>query len=790
MNKETNRDPRAQRSKPAFVAGDQQRPSAPQAAKNLYAALSLRDLLEARDQYHIHLMRHPNVVATAIGYYRIRRSDSQPSETPVVKGTGKRTLENSEIRPYSWPAVLVFVSNWIDPEQFGKGRSYDPDKMVPPTLYLADGRRVPVCVLEAPRDPVSSSEPPAIRYPLNNIGSGHPVLIEVQEREHVATIACLVTDGHKAYALTNRHVTGDAGQVLSSRLGGRTQRVGIAAPLQATRVPFSQVYRDLPGGSTYINMDVGLIDIDDVNAWTTKLQDRVVMGPMVDLEAVESILSLIGRRVCGYGAASRWIAGEIQALFYRYKSRGGFEYVADFFIGPRTPKKDEPPPPAFVTRPGDSGTLWLVEPASEHDVIDASCAAGEYRPLAIQWGANRLYSGLSSQPRAYALATALSTVCDRLDVDVVRGWNLDQPDTWGAVGHFSIASRVVNALSNAVPTLAKLMRNNAAIVSHDDKTILNSEFRRMGDDAFIPMADVPDFFWKHGKQGHSRAFEGPNHFADMDQKRPSDGADLLQLCEDPANVNPAVWNEFYESVKDLLEGGPIELKHRGLLPFRVWQIFDGMVSFIRDNKMPEFVCAAGVLTHYVGDACQPLHISFLHDGDPLQAKTHIVRHRDGTQDKKHVSLGQGVHSAYEDKMVNAKRKQILDGLDRAAKVAPAELVTSGHEAAVRTVRLMRETFKRVPPQKILDAYLRIGKGEDVAEVLWHDFGTDTIAVMQAGTHLLAVLWESAWRLVGGEDKRRDTGAIEQDEAMAICAPSEFLPSCNVQEIAQFLSRPA
>jgi hypothetical protein len=252
----------------------------------------------------------------------------------------------------------------------------------------------------------------------------------------------------------------------------------------------------------------------------------------------------------------------------------------------------------------------------------------------------------------------------------------------------------------------------------------------------------------------------------------------------------AIWNEFYESVEDLLEGGPIELKHRGLLPFRVWQIFDGMVSFIRDNKMPEFVCAAGVLTHYVGDACQPLHISFLHDGDPLQAKTHVVRHRDGTQDKKHVPLGQGVHSAYEDKMVNAKRKQILDGLDRAAKVAAAELVTSGHEAAVRTVALMRETFKRVPPQKILDAYLRIGKGDNVAEVLWHDFGTDTIAVMQAGTHLLAVLWESAWRLVGGEDKRPDTSAIEQDEAMAICAPPEFLPSCNVQEIAQFLSRPA
>src|SRR5438477_12398963 len=108
------------------------------------------------------------------------------------------------------------------------------------------------------------------------------------------------------------------------------------------------------------------------------------------------------------------------------------------------------------------------------------------RPLAIQWGANRLYSGLSSRSHAYALTTCLSTVCDRVDVDVVRDWNLDQPDTWGAVGHFAIASRVTQLLSRAVPTLAELMGNNAQIISHDDQTILNDEFKHMGDAAFIP----------------------------------------------------------------------------------------------------------------------------------------------------------------------------------------------------------------------------------------------------------------------------------------------------------------
>ncbi|UIY31482.1 hypothetical protein LZK73_30950 (plasmid) [Neorhizobium galegae] len=45
-----------------------------------YDQLSLRDLLDARDQYHIHLMRHANVIATAIGLYRIRTKDSWPTE--------------------------------------------------------------------------------------------------------------------------------------------------------------------------------------------------------------------------------------------------------------------------------------------------------------------------------------------------------------------------------------------------------------------------------------------------------------------------------------------------------------------------------------------------------------------------------------------------------------------------------------------------------------------------------------------------------------------------------------
>ncbi|MGH6825190.1 hypothetical protein [Methyloceanibacter sp.] len=497
----------------------------------------------------------------------------------------------------------------------------------------------------------------------------------------------------------------------------------------------------------------------------------------------------------GYGSASRWMYGEIHALFYRHKARGGSEYVSDFFIGPRTPHKAEPKQPHFVTRHGDSGTLWLLEPEPDDrrkkfpvGCTDSAIASKGFRPLALQWGANSLYSGKDTQP--YALATALSTICERLDVDLLRDWNLDQDETWGAVGHFSIASRVSGALSRSVPTLAKLMKNNALIVSHNDATILKSRFKNMGEDAFIPMADIPDFFWKHGKQGHTRGVEGPNHFADMDQKRPGDGLDLLTMCKNPKNIDPDAWNDFYGTIKDLLTGRDITQNHRGLLPFRVWQIFDCMVEFVQNNQIPKFVCAAGVLTHYVGDACQPLHISYLHDGDPLQATIHVVKHRDGTEEEKRIPLGQGLHAAYEDDMVNANRDKILKGLSKTPKVTKKDLVANGYEAAVKTIELMRSTFKRLQPQDLLDTYLATDKDENAAEALWRRFGTKTIAAMQGGTHLLAVLWESAWVAGGGEGAKRSTKVLSEDQAMAICAQKTFLPSCAINQIGQFLEKPA
>lgn len=751
--------------------------------------LSLRDLLDARDQYHIHLMRHANVIATAIGLYRIRTKDSWPTERSEgkVHGTYARTLANSQVRYYSWPAILVFVERWVTEKEL------EPGDLVPKTLYLPDGRSVPVCVIEAPKESRNETRPLSTVFPVNNIGGGWPVIARNQGQEYAATIACLVSDGHTVYALTNRHVAGEAGEIIYSRLGGKEQRIGVSSEKHLTRALFTTHYPGWPGRDVYVNLDVGLIDIDNLDRWTAEIRHVGQMGKMVDLSVHTISLALIGRDVRGTGAASGEMEGEIAALFYRYKTNGGFEYVADLLIGPRPAEANKAKEPTFATHPGDSGTLWLLEPDDEGKSPKSKAKHKDYQPLAMQWGRNMLYSAGEARPQSYVLATLLSRVCAELGVDPVRNWNLDQPDTWSAIGHFSIANRAQVALSNRSPKLNTLMKNNADIISHDDATILAGEFSGMGSADFVALADVPDFYWKPriAKQGFARTFEGPNHFADMDQPDPN-GKTLLELCRDDPKtfIDPRKWAAFYDSVTDLESGDAIAEKYRGLLPFRVWQTFDAMVEFAAADKPREFVCAAGTLTHYIGDACQPLHISYLHDGDPLRLVEYTFTHGERKGQTEMRRFGKGVHGGYEDTMISAFREKVLAGLLNTPKTEAEEMITTGFEAAKLTVEMMRKTFTSIPPMAVVNEFGSfLGKPKERAEHLWRKFGNKTVKNMQSGAHLLAVLWESAWAVGNGDTNVTSTAGLTKDQAMAICADFDFIPSVSISRIGAVLKPP-
>src|SRR6476659_337009 len=141
-----------------------------------YSHLSLRDLVEARDMFHAHLINKRNVVATAIGRYLVRKKDLDRYGRDKGSSGGVRTLSNSVVVEDSWPCILAFVREWEESSAL-VGRNFND--LVPKTIFMPDGRKVPVCVVEAPRQEVdvSTIDVDRLRFPENLIGGGYPLIV-------------------------------------------------------------------------------------------------------------------------------------------------------------------------------------------------------------------------------------------------------------------------------------------------------------------------------------------------------------------------------------------------------------------------------------------------------------------------------------------------------------------------------------------------------------------------------------------------------------------------------------
>lgn len=706
--------------------------------------LSLQDLLEARDLYHVHLLHKKNVVATALGRYLIRHGEPWPSKKKPKDGSvrrpkGKRTIGNSEVRPYSWPCVLVFVERWIEPDEFGNGEGQvGPEEMVPKAIYMPDGRVVPICVVEAPRDEYVPGSVSNVIFPDNLMGGGFPVLAEVQGRERVASVGCLVTDGHTVYALTNRHVCGARGEPVYGVVGGQRTLIGRSSSKQLTRLPFEEVYAGWPGKNVYVNLDIGLIEVENLNCWTAQVYGIGLMGKMADLSINNISLKLIGCPVRAYGCASGQIRGAVQGLFYRYKSVGGFEYVADFLVGPRG---NEP----FTVNPGDSGTVLMLDTGVEADGL---------MPISVLWGGHVFVDQTGRSRLPFALATCLSTVCNLLEVDVVRDWRVGQVDYWGEMGHYTVGAKSCTLMSE--PGLKKLMEANLDRVGFDDDGLENPEKYQIHEAnyKFVPLADVADNVWRN-----TRPADENNHFADMDKPGgpgPYQGKTLLQLSKTQKNVSIKVWSDYYKSINE---------KRPGALPFRVWQIYKAMVKSLKEPEpdVVAFLCAAGCLAHYVGDACQPLHISQYHHGFPPIKK--------GTWKF-------DVHSAYETWMLNDHALEIVKGLNARLKgVKVGATFQGGHGAAMRVIKLMSWTVKNIPPADLVNTYNGGTSRDDRLNRLWNAYGEKTMDSLAEGCKCLGEIWESAWAEGGGPNiSHAELGAIDPDLLADLYYDKNFIPS--------------
>jgi len=741
-----------------------------------FSSLSVKDLLDAREAYHVHLAHLENVIGTAIGRYRIRINDpdtKHPNQWRSRKQAPERTLANTVVRKWSWPCVLVFVKEWLTQEQFFK---QEPDQVVPRFLYLADGRVAPTCVVLAEKQRLGPPPLQDLTFPADLIGGGYPLFTEVQNQQHVGSLGCLVTDGDSVYALTNRHVTGirrveePFGRDIFTMVRGQRQRIGETDVKQVGKKPFSEVYPGWPGKRSYSAIDAGLIRIADAGAWTAQVFGIGEVGELADLNVDTISMDLIGCPVRAFGGASGELIGEIKALFYRYKSVGGFDYISDLMIGQRSPKIPDDGDPAAAdnkktkpevfpplnTLPGDSGTLWffdeLLSPDDARENKKAGVRARRFRPLGLQWGGQTLIDSGSETEMRFALATCLSTVCRELDVDVIPDWQIGHSEYWGKLGHYKIGAKACELVTSV--KLKKLLLANVNNIAFDDAAISEGELKKIDKNKFVPLADVPDLVWRS-----TRKKDEGNHFADMDEQGTGDfnGKTLLQLCADPDNVDINVWNLFYDSIGTNFK--------RGALPFRVWQIYNQMVKSVKLGKVAEYICAAGVLAHYVGDACQPLHVSFLHHGRPGHPEE------------------EEVHAVYETRMLDRFAADIIAGVNEKLKSSKAKAdIKGGKGAAVAVIELMRNTVKNLPPLKVIEAYNAIDGGPQRTEHMFNVLGKKTSESMAAGSHCLARLWASAWKEgLGTKIAAGKIGPVERSALKKLYNTNTFVEAFRLQD---------
>jgi len=392
-------------------------------------------------------------------------------------------------------------------------------------------------------------------------------------------------------------------------------------------------------------------------------------------------------------------------------------------------------------------------------------------PIAVQWGGQVFAQDGGRQQSSYALATCLSTVCNLLDVDVIRDWNTGVTQYWGEVGHFAIGALACTMTFTGLPGLQRFMGRNVKQVGFEPDIIKDSDNvrRNVTHFDFVPLADVADDVWRASRaSGGETGDDGNNHFADMDQPAQSGrfkGKTLLQLCQSDANVDPAVWDEFYDGVPGTRPGA---------LPFRVWQGYNLMVDALRAKDVFTFLNVAGCTAHYVGDACQPLHISRLHHNDEDHQTT----------------AGKDVHSVYETDMLNLHSKEIVEGVQRALQ---GKRVTGsfsgGHGAAVRVVQLMKDTVKQLPPANIVKAYNDPANKNKTDRInrLWDDFRDLTIDRIADGCICLADIWASAWKEGGGENIPASALVAQDQNALSDAyRKGTFFPSMSLHRMIDLL----
>jgi hypothetical protein len=173
--------------------------------------------------------------------------------------------------------------------------------------------------------------------------------------------------------------------------------------------------------------------------------------------------------------------------------------------------------------------------------------------------------------------------------------------------------------------------------------------------------------------------------------------------------------------------GDKRVDHAGILPWRIVNVLDQLREAFRKKDLSGIVSRSGWLSHYVGDACQPLHTTRNFDGQ--------------------LSCNHGIHAAFETDMIDRLKARY-----RLETAMPSSFVPEViHEPRRFIFAELFASFNLVPDllRADTDSVAAVKKQrKDYYEELERRAGTLARARMSRAETATANLWYTAWFQAG------------------------------------------
>jgi hypothetical protein len=191
-------------------------------------------------------------------------------------------------------------------------------------------------------------------------------------------------------------------------------------------------------------------------------------------------------------------------------------------------------------------------------------------------------------------------------------------------------------------------------------------------------------------------------------------------------------------------------------------MYQEMVRALKNKELDKFICAGGTMSHYVGDACNSLHVSYLHHG------------RDESE--------KNVHSDYENKVIDKHKPELFEMVNGKVQKINGDSLTEGGKAAAREVLLlMKKTITTIPPEFICELFSDNLGDRNRINIMWEALKDGTSDTIARGCEVMAKLWQSAWVEGGGDDLIKDEELIQidQDDLKDLYNDKTFVPSFKI-----------